>query len=213
MRPPHPRVRHPRILLTGDSFMQIVASYLGDGLRGRARVTTDIEPGAGVSKPGVDWMARARSQARRLHPRVTVAFIGGNEGFPMRTPAGTSVDCCGDPWVAEYARRERLMTRAWSRSGAGRVLWLALPAPRGRGRAAIAARVDVALRRAAMDLPGVDVLALDDILTPGFRYRDTFEVRGRTRRLHESDGAHLSAAAGSYVARLVRSELRRRGIL
>jgi hypothetical protein len=92
------------------------------------------------------------------------------------------------------------------------VLWLALPAPRAKGFVPLFSGVDAALRRAATEVAGVQVLALDDLLSPGFRYRSTLMVRGRRVKLHETDGIHLSAAGGSYVASLAIAALKARGI-
>ena len=81
----------------------------------------------GISKPGLlDWPAHARAPGR--------APAAGRDGDVHRAPTTDSRwaarPCCGDAWVAEYARRVRAMMEAYARGGRGRVYWLALPAPR-----------------------------------------------------------------------------------
>ena len=44
-----------------------------------------------------------------------------------------SVECCGEPWIAEYVRRIREMIKTYRREREGRVLWLTLPLPRDGG--------------------------------------------------------------------------------
>ena len=39
----------------------------------------------------LDWVKKAREQARSVHPDVTAVFIGANDGFPMKTRGGASV--------------------------------------------------------------------------------------------------------------------------
>jgi hypothetical protein len=213
IEPPKRRRRShlPRIVATGDSMMQIVASYLGDRLRRRAEVHTDVHPGTGPSKTGFDWVAQARRQTARVRQRATLVFLGANDGPTMTTPAGDRVRCCGEGWVSEYARRAGRMMRAWTRGGR-HVVWMTLPAPRDAELASIFLKVDEGILRAAAGTPRVEVLRLDEVFTPGFRYVKTVEVGGRRIRPLDRDGAHLSAQGASVAAGLAIRALRARGI-
>jgi hypothetical protein len=174
------------------------------------RVRSDAHISSGLSKPsGLDWQAQARRQADRIHPDVTVVFLGANDGFPMG-----DADCCGPPWVAEYARRARRMMIAWGRGGRGRVYWLLLPAPRGGFFRETFPAVNAALRRAAAGPRRfARVIDLDRVFTPGGRYRDSMRIGRRDVRVRQRDGVHLSAAGAALAARIVVRTLRAERIL
>lgn len=194
------------LLATGDSMIQIVDSFLDSRLRARGvRVRHDARISTGISKPGMlDWQALARRQARRLRPDVTVVFLGANDGFPM---AGAA--CCGQPWIAEYARRAGRMVRAYARHGAGRVYWALLPAASHGFFREMFPAVNAAIRRAAAAQPrAVRVIDLARIFTPGGRFRESMRVHGRLTRVRQGDGVHLSTAGASVAASVLIRTLR-----
>ena len=132
-------------------------------------------------------------------------FIGANDGFPM-----AGADCCGAPWIAEYARRARRMMRTYARGGRGRVYWLLLPAPRGRLFRETFPAVNAGLRLAARGLADdVRLIELDEVFTPGGRYRHSMEIDGKRVRVRQRDGVHLNATGAALAARLVAGALRR----
>ena len=195
-----------RLLATGDSMIQTVDSFLARALGERAAVESDARISTGISSPDVfDWPRHARQQARTVAPDVTVVYLGANDGFPLRPPRGPLAECCDEPWVAEYARRVEAMMRAYVRGGAGRVLWLTLPAPREGHFVAVYRPVNRAIRRAAERVPGAAVVAIDELLSPGYRFRATVRRGGREITVRQADGIHLSLegaelAAGAVVA-------------
>jgi hypothetical protein len=203
-RPPGGRLR---ILATGDSMIQVVDSFIGRAAGSRRAVLrSDARVSTGISKPSLlDWRVHAREQAARIRPDATVMFIGANDGFRMG-----GADCCGAAWVAEYAGRARQMMRAYARHGRARVYWLLLPAPRaGFFREAFPA-VNAALRRAAQGLrDDVRLIELDEVFTPGGRYRGSMEIDGKRVRVRQRDGVHLNATGAALAARLVTRALRR----
>ena len=201
-----------RLLVTGDSMIQPLDDYLRVSLRAAGvHVTSQPRVSTGISKPSLlDWPALARRQAAGERPDVTVAFLGANDGFPF----GAAAPCCGPPWVAEYARRAGAMMRSWARGGRGRVLWLALPAPRGGAFRRTFPAVNAALRSAAAAAPAAARLVrLDRFFTPGGVYRDTMTIGGRSVRVRQRDGVHLSSAGAAAAARLVVRTLRRERIV
>jgi lysophospholipase L1-like esterase len=204
-------VREPgealRVLVTGDSMIQIVDSYLEQRLSGRARVSSDARISTGISKPAMlDWVAHSRRQARSHHPHVTAVFLGANDGFAIG-----GVQCCGETWVRRYSARVRRMMASYRRQGAGRVYWLLLPTPRKQSFARVFRAVNAAVRSAASpyDASEVDVIDLVKVFTPGGRYRSS--MGGRTVR--QSDGVHLSTAGASIAAGQVIRRLRSDGLL
>ena len=204
------RSRRPMLLATGDSTMQGIDSYLAERLARVAQVRSEVRVGTGISELNQpSWEAFAGRQTRRLRPRVTVVSLGAYEGFPMPLPSGVTAHCCGEPWVAEYARRVRSMMRSYARRGAGRVIWLTHPPPRDPSRAAMTTAVNDGTRRAAEGLSTVLLLRTDKIFSPDGRYHPTLRIRGREVRVRSPDGIHLTAAGTEIVARAVTQAIRK----
>jgi hypothetical protein len=178
----------PRIFFTGDSMMQSLDNVITDRLSRRARTASDVFVGSGLSKPGFDWVAHTRRRVRRLRPAATVVFLGANDGFPLTTPSGAPANCCGEPWVAAYARRARRLIRAAN----GPTFLFTLPAPRDAERRVSFLAVNEALRRATAAERGSRLLDLVPVFSPGFAYRAFMMHRGRRVRVRESDGIHVS---------------------
>jgi lysophospholipase L1-like esterase len=196
---------HLRVLATGDSMIQLVDSFIR-ARSGAATVRSDARVSTGISKPSLlDWRAHARDQATGIRPDATVVFLGANDGFPM-----AGADCCGAPWIAEYARRAREMMRTYARGGRGRVYWLLLPAARDGFFRETFPAVNAALRRAAAGLEDdVRLIELDEVFTPGGRFRKSMLVGGKRVRVRQSDGVHLNTTGAALAARLVVAALRR----
>ncbi len=201
-RPPGGRLR---ILATGDAMIQLVDSFLRERAR-PALLRSDARVSTGISKPSLlDWRAHARAQVAGIHPDVTVMFLGANDGFPM-----AGADCCGMPWIAEYARRVREMMRTYARGGRARVYWLLLPAARGGLFRETFPAVNAALRLAAAGLEDdVRLIELDEVFTPGGRYRKSMKIGGKRVRVRQSDGVHLNTTGAELAARLVVEAIRR----
>ena len=201
-----------RLLATGDSMIQIVDSYLAQRLERRRKtsVRSDARVGTGISKPAqLDWVKKARRQAGGVKPDVTVMSIGANDGFPMRTPSGSSGPCCGAARVMEYARRVESMMRSYRRGARSRVYWLTLPVPRSATFAEVFRGVNEAVVKAARSFPsGVRVLDMAKVFTPGGAFRRTMVFRGRKVNVRQSDGIHLSSAGASIAATLIIERLR-----
>jgi hypothetical protein len=195
---------HLRILATGDSMIQLVDSFLR-AASGPATVRSDARVSTGISKPSLlDWREHARDQAAGIRPDVTVMFLGANDGFRM-----AGADCCGAAWIAEYARRAREMMRTYARGGRGRVYWLLLPAARDGFFRETFPAVNAALRQAAAGLEDdVRLIELDEVFTPGGRFRKSMKVRGKRVRVRQRDGVHLNTTGAALAARLVIAALR-----
>jgi lysophospholipase L1-like esterase len=211
-RPPFARAGHLRMLATGDSMIQIVDGLLKQRLERRrgTSVRSDARISTGISKPTMlNWVRKAREQARSLHPDVTAIFLGANDGFAMRTPAGASVACCGAGWIAEYARRVESMMRSYLRGGRSLVYWMTLPTPRRKDFARVYRAVNVAIRRAGKRVGGgARVIDLVPVFTPGGHFRQYVTFRGRTVNARQDDGIHLSVAGASIAATLLVDRLR-----
>lgn len=202
----------PTIIATGDSMMQSVDAVLGDKLGEEANIVSQVMVGSGLSKPGVDWIQIARQQVAEHAPAGTVIMLGTNDGFAMPTPAG-EVECCDEPWIAEYARRASRMMRIYAQDGAGTVTWMTIPASRDERRLRFYEAINSALERAAEENPDVFLLRADELFTPGGVYSDNAEVNGRTVRVRDTDGLHFSIAGARVISGFILQRLRAVGIL
>lgn len=195
----------PALLVTGDSLIQGVDAFLGDRLQTAFDVTSDTRPGTGIAKTtSVSWPRLARGHVARLSPAVTILALGVNDGVPI---AGAA--CCDAAWSTVYARRVRSVMRTYSRGSGPRVLWLTLPIPRDARFAEVVRAVNRAIRRAALGQDRVTLVEVDELLTPGGRYRDALSIGGKRVRVRSGDGIHLSVAGARYVAGVVVATLQR----
>ena len=194
------------LLVTGDSLaqpldVQLARRLADDGVR----TIRDPHLGTGISKSALlDWGRLSTQQVSKEEPEAIVFFLGANEGFPFESAGGTSVDCCGPAWAAQYATRARRMMDTYRRSGDARVYWLTLPMPRGPARQKIARSVNAAIVAAAQPYRAhVRVLDMSALFTPGGRYRASMSVGGRDTIVREADGIHLNDAGAELAADLV----------
>jgi hypothetical protein len=197
----------PTVVATGDSMMQGIDGFLADEMSDRATVRSDIRPGTAIGK-GLDWLKWSAAQVSKLRPSATVIAIGANEGWPQETPAGETVECCGEPWEDEYVRRVRVMMKTYLRRGDGRVVWLTLPAAKGEAKTAIFDAVNRAIVRAGEKMPRTTVLRTDLIFSPD-GYRETMRYNGVTVRVRQPDGIHLNVAGTAIAAKEIARVLRR----
>ena len=171
----------------------------------------DPHVGTGISKTGlVDWGKLSSQRTAEREPDAVVVFIGANEGFDLPGPGDESLRCCNADWAAAYAYRVRRMMNTYRRNGRARVYWLTLPAPRDKDRQGDSPRRQRRDRgRGAAPRAHVRVLAMDDLFTPGGRYRDAMEVDGRRQIVREPDGIHLNGRGAELAAGVVVRALER----
>ena len=202
-----------KLLVTGDSLAMPLDTELARRMAdagGEVEVERDPHVGTGLSNDVlVDWGRLSTDQVAQQEPEAVVVFIGANEGFDLPGPDGAKLRCCGPAWAAEYAYRVRRMMNTYRRGGRARVYWLTLPAPRDRDRQEIARSVNAAIEVAAQPYRSqVRVLDMDEVFTPGGRYRDAMEVDGRRQIVREPDGVHLNSRGAEIAADEVLEALR-----
>lgn len=199
-----PAAARPVALVTGDSMMQGIDTILAEKLKSKYRVIGQTRPGSGVSKQlDTPWTKFAQQQVTKHKPAVTIVLLGGNDGFPMTTPTGEKVECCGEPWRLEYLERLKEMATSYARDGLGTVVWALLPPPKRSDLAAQMAAVNDAIRRMANAVLGVKLVGLDRIFGP--EYRD--EIDGR--QVRDPDGLHFSLAGQRIAAQAILESLRK----
>lgn len=198
-----PKVKRPRLLLAGDSLLQGIGAILTEKLRSKYLVSNVIRSGTGVAKDlGTPWTTLARQQAAKLKPAVTMVLLGGSDAFPMTTPKGGKVECCGEPWRKEYLRRIDGMAEAWSRKGNGKVIWGLLPPSKYEQAAEGIAAVNDAIRRLAAKRKDVRTVPLDALFGP--EYRETIDGV----KVRDPDGLHFSLPGQRIAANAFLKALR-----
>ncbi len=199
----------PRVLATGDSMMRGVDRSL-------ERVLGQVQPisfrkvvhiGEGITNE--PWVRISRQKVKEHRPRVTVVFMGANDGGGMK-----GARCCGKAWVDKYVDRVRQIIRIYSRRGRGDVYWLTLPAAESGRRRQIFPKINRAIRRAvARSGPHAHVVDTWAALTPGGRFSSTMLWGGAQVTVRNRDGVHLSGPGAHIVAQLVRDLMVKDGVL
>lgn len=211
---PVPATFGPLMLTTGDSTIDGIDSVLDERYGTAVRVRADARPGTQLSGTGgdVDWYEHANQQVKKLHPRVTVVSLGGNEGFSI--PVGRrSVECCTAAWSAALAARQRQLMNIYRQGGKAEVVWLLIPKPSGDKRAAIIDAANAAVRIAAKGLSNVTVIDLGSTFTPDGRFHSQIIYGGQPVTVRSEDGLHLTAAGQEIAADLVRDVVDRDDLL
>jgi hypothetical protein len=205
----------PQVLATGDSLMQGLDDILDDDLRGRADVTGDVLIGSGLTSDLIqDWDKVPDRQVERVHPDGVVIFLGANDSYKMTTPGGDDVSCCGQSWITEYARRARKVMRTYIKATPKtHVFYLTVPAARDARRNVPGAAVNAGLYAAADGVPRVHILDMVSLFTPGGVWREYMPYRGKSVRVFQDDGIHLSVAGAKIAAEFVIRALSKRGII
>jgi hypothetical protein len=73
--------------------------------------------------------------------------------------------------------------------------------------------VNVALRRAAAEVPGATVVPTDKLLTPGGVFRPTAERGGQQVPIREDDGIHLTIAGARIAVAALLKRLEAAGVI
>jgi hypothetical protein len=147
----------------------------------------------------------ARPAAGRLG---TLLVTGDSLAMPLDVEMARRYADAG--WAAAYAYRVRRMMNTYRRGGRARVYWLTLPAPRDKDRQEVARSVNAAIEVAAQPYRAqVRVLDMDELFTPGGRYRDAMEVDGRREIVREPDGIHLNGQGAELAADAVMEAVER----
>jgi hypothetical protein len=206
----------PRVLMTGDSSIDSIATVAEQRLERRlgvARIIHDGRPGEGISMSWrTNWVKHSRIQMRRYRPRATVVMLGANEGFAMLDDRGREVTCCRRAWIEAYARDAGKMMETYASRGRF-VYWLTFPAPDDEHRRRIGLAVNYALALAARRVERVRLLDMAALFTPGYEFRRRMEVDGERVIVREPDGVHLNENGAKLAVRVIRRALLADGVI
>ncbi|HZT97389.1 MAG TPA: DUF459 domain-containing protein [Chloroflexota bacterium] len=199
---PITRSRPLRLLVTGDSLV----GYMGPQILNEAAAQgavigwTDTHDGTGLTRPDfVDWSVVAHSQVGTYHPDAVVIMMGGNDFQNM--VLGQRIFYAGTyGWTREYQRRAEIVMRKWIDGGVRRVYWLSMPPANNPSWAHDDQDINIALQRAARQVPGVHYVNVLGPITNHGRYTDYVPVNGVQTLIREPDGVHLNIAGSDIVA-------------
>ena len=191
----------PRILVTGDSMIEVPGRTLQRTLSDRARVIADIYYGSGITRPSVvDWATLPAVQVAAYRPDATIVSLGMVD-YGALDVGGSTVACCGTRWTAAYAAAVRRIMTSYSQDGRAAVVWLNEPFPLNPASRPRIRSVNDAIRDAAAGLRRTRVLDVAALLTPGETFRRSMRLGGRWIRVRNPDGLHMSAAGSRLVTR------------
>jgi lysophospholipase L1-like esterase len=166
-------------------------------------VTRDPHLATGISNEIVDWGQLSASQADDVDPDAVVMFIGANEGYPMTTADGATLQCCGAEWEAEFASRVGKMMDNYLAEGDTRLYWLTIPTQRDPARLQISEAVNRSIAaEAAKRSEAVEVIDTVATFTPD-GYTDAIAIDGEETIVRESDGIHLNDDGSGLAAEIV----------
>jgi uncharacterized protein len=199
-----PTRRNPlRLLVTGDSLTEFMGPDVVNAASSTGFVhgVVDTHYGTGLVRPDfVDWSLVARQQMATYHSEAVVVMIGGNDFQNMQMPDGRILYTNTPEWTREYQRRAAVVMRAWIAGGARRVYWLSFPPARSAIWSRNNAQINLALRRAAAEVPGAQYVDILGPVTDRGMYTDVVTVHGQQVLVREPDGVHFNATGSSIVA-------------
>jgi hypothetical protein len=207
-----PTQAHPlRLLVTGDSLTEYLAPQLVDeaSRAGPVRGYADTHYGTGIVRPDfVDWSVVARQQVSADHPDAVVVFMGGNDNQNIQLQSGEILQAGSPKWTEEYARRVAVCMRIWSQGGRARVYWLSMPPARSDSWSAVNRQINLAIRRAARQVPRTRYLDVLGPVTAGGKYADFVSVNGQATLVRTPDGIHFNSTGSDIVSHEILSALR-----
>ena len=198
---------HPlNLLVTGDSLV----GYMGPQILSEASAqgpvvgTTDSHDGTGLTTPlFVDWSQLAKQQVSEFHPSAIVIMMGGNDFENMTLPPNKFFAAGTAAWTREYQRRAEIVMNTWIAGGVRRVYWLSMPPAQNASWAYDDYKINVALKHAAAQVPGVHYVNVLGPITNHGKYVAYVKVGGVPTLIREPDGVHLNIAGSQIVANYV----------
>jgi hypothetical protein len=106
-------------------------------------------------------------------------------------------------WTREYQRRAEIVMHTWIAGGVRRVYWLSMPPAQNASWAYDDYKINVALKRAAAQVPGVHYVNVLGPITNHGKYVAYVKVGGVPTLIRDADGVHLNIAGSQIVANYV----------
>jgi hypothetical protein len=195
----------PRIVaLAGDSMMAVGLSstILREAPRYPALTFVKaFKSGTGLARPEVfNWQVEYPAMLASNKPDVVLVVIGANDGQGF-VDNGVTYPFGSEGWKRIYQGRVEAFLHTVSANGA-QVVWLGLPPMKSdsyNAHIALINRIDYAVVQATPGAVWFSTAGLVGTADGGFQ--DFGEVNGRTVRLRQGDGIHLSDDGATLVTR------------
>lgn len=194
----------PRVVaLAGDSMMAVGLSNVL--LRAAAnnpnvRVIHAFKSGTGLARPDVfDWMQEYPAMIGSEHPDAVIVAIGANDGQGF-IENGKTLAFGSDAWIRAYQQRTAAFLDMLTRDGA-HVVWVGLPPMRSGQYDARIVQINRIAYSVVSQYPQATWWNPQPLIADeSGRYLE-FGVTpdGKTKRLRESDGIHLSDEGASLL--------------
>jgi lysophospholipase L1-like esterase len=201
-------VPNPGVLLLGDSLMSNLVTPITDRLGTRVNVFENLVGGSGLTDATYNWVNAAKRQLKLHKPKAAAMLIGGGDGFPLTTADGTKVNCCGDDWSTAYSVKVARMMTVLRNGGKTKVVWILNPAMKRAGHQSVIAAINRAARIAQPGVAGVKIVDLGQALTPGGFYAESIDFGGKSVRVRQKDGVHMTVAGADIASRPVVAALK-----
>ncbi len=198
-----------RVLVTGDSLSTYVGQQLTSLTDDAGLVTVSLvdRNGTGLTNPSFfNWQKAARTDMAKRDPDVVIMIIGGNDGWPMDTPAGRRVQVGTDQWVEEYARRTAAVMRTFQ-DGGREVYWSGPPTARAAKWDTLYRKINRADAAAAAALPGATYVDLYEGTAVEGDYAEYVPDGGKQVKARQPDGIHWTFTGAKLPARLLIEQL------
>jgi|GEM_PF-887501 len=200
--PPVPPGKTRTVALAGDSMMAVGLSstLLREAPRYRnLALLKTFRSGTGLARPEVfDWRAEYPAMLGGARPDVVLVAIGANDGQGF-VEAGATYPFGSPGWRALYQRRVQAFLDMLE-SGGATVVWVGLPPMKSGAydaRIALVNRIDYAVVSASAHAIWFSTGGL--LGDAQGRFQDFGPVHGRTARLRQPDGVHISDDGAQLV--------------
>lgn len=193
-----------RILIIGDSMMNLPAHALELALAGKSGVATRAYTsiGTGLARlDSFDWMAKTRTLLEEFNPDLTLVWFGTNDRQPMQT-ADRIIKEEEPEWQQEYARRVGALMDLIIAHPAARMMWLELPDMRDDKIQEDVLLINRLVGEEAARRPRVEFFRTRPILghRPGKFTPYVIGPKGLPVQVRDPDGMHLNRAGADRLA-------------
>lgn len=191
------------VALVGDSMMAVGLSnvLLRDAANNPdLKVIRAFKSGTGLARPDVfDWMTEYPAMIGTNHPDAIIVAIGANDGQGF-IDNGKTVAFGSDAWTRAYQQRTAAFLELLTQNGA-HVVWVGLPPMRNGQYNAHIATINRIAYTVVSQYPQATWWNPQSLIgDDSGQYRE-FGVTpdGKTSRLRQSDGIHLSDEGASLL--------------
>lgn len=208
-----PRDRPLGIFVMGDSFGSELADGLKWAFRGKRNITVRkrTKPATGLVRTDqYDWLKSVRRLLSKEQVDVAVIAIGGNDRQDMRVK-GKRYERFTIGWRMEYMKRLQRLAGVLKKSGAA-VYWVGLPIVRSKRMTKDYARFNRYYSGVSKDhsFRYIGIRGLFRSKSGGYAAYGK-GLDGKTVRLRDKDGIHLTIVGakklGRFIARQIRKDL------